>query len=733
MNGIKLIKSLKNNWTKILSVFFFIILLGAYAYTFAVPPATKYSPGEIRDPDCGPGDTNCSVEIGGSSDIKVSTTDNSIYSDLLESPSVKDSIYLGYQAGYGATEGDYYGLIGNNFIGNSAGHEATNVVLSNFIGQNAGYQATDAMQSNFFGFYSGQSATNAHYSNFFGTNAGAGATEAGHSNFFGAGAGSGAINASYSNFIGDNAGNSAISATGSNFLGADVGSLATNAHSSNFLGYQAGYLAVNSSNSNFLGTSAGYYATNASHSNFLGNQAGYQASGASYANFLGEWAGKGATNADLSTFMGYMSGYNATNASGSIFLGYNSGYSASSAASSIFVGQSAGYGATSALGSSFIGNVVGYNATNAYYSIFLGNSAGMEATNARNSIFIGGMSGAGDFGAPSNGAINAANSIFIGSAAGLKDVVNNTANFDDITTFANTSILIGHQTRTGGYSNSIALGAYATNTATNQFMIGSVTRPINQTIWNTAGGTTCTLISTGLTCTSDEDFKTNIEDLDQDTLDKLLNVKTITYNWKEGDTDTTNIGFLAQDLEDYFPELVSEDVYGNKSVNYANMTPILVEAVRELDLKVKSFMEGDSITPNSLKTIVKNFLEDFTNGLEIVFFGEVHTKKLCLDDICIDKAQLEELLSNTNVDNNTGENTEGDTTQGDQASNGDDNTSDDNARDGGLIGDDNVGTGETLTEEGSGEIAGEEIPSGSDENIQEQGTGEVGLDTSENN
>lgn len=679
MNKTKLTKVLKTNWTKILSVFFFIILLGAYAYTFAVPPATKYSPGEIRDPDCSPGDTNCSVEIGGSSDIKVSTTDNSIYSDLFESPSVKDSIYLGYQAGYGATGVDYYGLIGNNFIGNSAGYEATNVVLSNFIGQDAGYQATDAMQSNFFGFYSGQFATNAHYSNFFGTNAGAGATEAGHSNFFGAGAGGGATNASYSNFIGDNAGSSAISATGSNFLGFRAGSLATSAYYSNFIGPSAGEGATGANQANFLGYSAGFGATGADGSNFIGTVTGYNATGARYSNFLGQSAGTGATNAYYSNFLGLESGSGASTANNSNFLGQNAGYHATNANYSNFIGTNPGNSATNATFSNFLGYLTGYNAT------------------------------------------NASNSIFIGQNAGYTDTVNNTGNVNDF------SILIGKDTRTGGYSNSIALGGSAVNTAANQFMIGSVTRPINTTIWNTAGGTTCTLISTGLTCTSDENFKTNIEDLQSDTLDKLLNVKTVTFNWKKGDTDTTNIGFLAQDLEDYFPELVSEDVYGNKSVNYANMTPVLVEAVRELDLKVKSFMEGDSITPNSLKTIVKNFLEDFTNGLEIVFFGEVHTKKLCLDDICIDKAQLEELLSNTNVDNNTGENTEGDTMQGDQASNGDDNTSDDNA------GDDNVGTGETLTGEGSGEIAGEEIPSGGDEITQEKEAGEVGLNNSENN
>ena len=61
--AMKLIKKIKFSWTKITSVVFFVLLLSAYAYTFAVPPATKYSTGETLDPNCGPGDPNCSVEL----------------------------------------------------------------------------------------------------------------------------------------------------------------------------------------------------------------------------------------------------------------------------------------------------------------------------------------------------------------------------------------------------------------------------------------------------------------------------------------------------------------------------------------------------------------------------------------------------------------------------------------------------------------------------------------------
>jgi hypothetical protein len=51
----------KFHWVKFLSVFFFILLLGAYANIFAI--GQKYNPGETLDPSCPPGEVNCTVDI----------------------------------------------------------------------------------------------------------------------------------------------------------------------------------------------------------------------------------------------------------------------------------------------------------------------------------------------------------------------------------------------------------------------------------------------------------------------------------------------------------------------------------------------------------------------------------------------------------------------------------------------------------------------------------------------
>ncbi len=110
----------------------------------------------------------------------------------------------------------------------------------------------------------------------------------------------------------------------------------------------------------------------------------------------------------------------------------------SSANSETWFGTGAGQSLGSNVATTYIGRFAGNGATNAQLSVFLGTGAGFISQNA-------------------------ANSIFIGYNAGSADTVNNTV--------SGASILIGNTTLTGGFSNSIALGTGATNTATHQFLV----------------------------------------------------------------------------------------------------------------------------------------------------------------------------------------------------------------------------------------------------------------------
>lgn len=87
-------------------------------------------------------------------------------------------------------------------------------------------------------------------------------------------------------------------------------------------------------------------------------------------------------------------------------------------------------------------------------------------------------------------------------------------------------------------------------------------------------------------CTSDIRFKKNISSLER-SLEKVVELRGVSYDWRikeypeRGFKKGTQIGVIAQELELIYPELVDTDTEGYKSVNYSNLTPILVEAIKE--------------------------------------------------------------------------------------------------------------------------------------------------------
>jgi len=83
---------------------------------------------------------------------------------------------------------------------------------------------------------------------------------------------------------------------------------------------------------------------------------------------------------------------------------------------------------------------------------------------------------------------------------------------------------------------------------------------------------------------SDERFKKNIHPL-ADALEKTQRLKGVTYQWMNN--GETSIGFIAQEVEQVIPEIVSTDERGYKSLDYGKLTSLLVEAVKELSRQLQ--------------------------------------------------------------------------------------------------------------------------------------------------
>ncbi len=84
------------------------------------------------------------------------------------------------------------------------------------------------------------------------------------------------------------------------------------------------------------------------------------------------------------------------------------------------------------------------------------------------------------------------------------------------------------------------------------------------------------------TATSDARLKSNIEPL-QNSLDKVMQLQGVSFLWTDNQQMGRRIGFVAQEFEKVLPELsFTNPADGYKGINYAELTAVLAEAVKEL-------------------------------------------------------------------------------------------------------------------------------------------------------
>jgi hypothetical protein len=104
--------------------------------------------------------------------------------------------------------------------------------------------------------------------------------------------------------------------------------------------------------------------------------------------------------------------------------------------------------------------------------------------------------------------------------------------------------------------------------------------------------------TTTWTCTSDLRLKKDITPLDSGAvLAGLEKLQGVNFRWlRQDEGSSLRQGFVAQDVEKIFPDLVRTDENGLKSVAYGGFTPYLVEAIKELNLRVGNLtnIEGSS-------------------------------------------------------------------------------------------------------------------------------------------
>jgi len=81
---------------------------------------------------------------------------------------------------------------------------------------------------------------------------------------------------------------------------------------------------------------------------------------------------------------------------------------------------------------------------------------------------------------------------------------------------------------------------------------------------------------------SDMTLKENIMCISKEKQDSFFSIKPVEFSFKSDNLKLKHYGFLAQDIEENFPELVKKNVLGYKTVNYIETIPLLLAKIQSM-------------------------------------------------------------------------------------------------------------------------------------------------------
>jgi len=277
-------------------------------------------------------------------------------------------------------------------------------------------------------------------------------------------------------------------------------------------------------------------------------QAGYTNGSGRWNVFSGCQAGWSNTTGSNNTFTGFQAGTYNTSGAYNVFTGTDAGQANTSGSNNVFTGFEAGYSNTYGGDNVFTGFNAGYSNTTGTRNVFTGRSAGGENTTGSYNTFIG----------PSTGQANTSgsNNVFIGWCAGFTNETGSNKLFIN-SGLINSPLIYGDF----DYKYLVINGDSSDNS-------GNLTLFVN----GSSGGTSA------WTNSSDRRLKTHIQTL-PNALDKVLKLRGVTYQWKDGREKGERIGFIAQEVESILPEVV-DNQNDHYTMQYAPVTALLVEAVK---------------------------------------------------------------------------------------------------------------------------------------------------------
>ena len=496
--------------------------------------------------------------------------------------------FSGYQSGYFNTTGSY-----NQFSGYQSGNSNTTASNNQFSGYQSGHYNTTGSQNLFSGYQSGAANTTGSFSQFTGYQSGTSNTTGLRNYFDGYQSGTANTIGSRNHFSGVSSGAANTMGDNNQFTGYQSGRNNTNGHDNQFDGYQSGFNNLTGDKNLFSGSGSGAANTTGNNNQFTGFQCGYLNQSGSFNQFSGFQSGYASTG-NNNQFSGFYSGVNNTTGESNEFIGNSSGYSNTTGGNNLFVGDESGY----------------YNTTGSNNWSF-----GFLSGPATNS---GNLTNAGAIG--SYARVSQSNSLVLGGtgADAVKVGIGTTAPRGTLDLASGGDAYLVADPNNGN-SQSLYLPGHlylaplnaGTPVAFIQARIPNPTASTNLglTFRTTSGGglvNALTLNANGAavfsnTVTavsfspSDQRLKEGIRPL-SGALAGALALRAVRYRYRQNLPGRPlpageQVGVLAQELEKVYPELVSTGPDGYKAVNYAQLTPVLLEALKEQQQQIETLKE----------------------------------------------------------------------------------------------------------------------------------------------
>jgi trimeric autotransporter adhesin len=503
------------------------------------------------------------------------------------------NVYLGDSAGVITTGAN------NTFLGGFTGHNNSSGNHNTFIGTNSGFTNIIGSQNTFVGANSGLLSTGL-YNTFIGSDVGFTNSSGSSNSFLGKESGRSNTTGGFNSFYGTSSGYSNTTGSLNSFLGYRAAYSNTSGYSNIAIGPDALYNNTVASGVIAIGDSALYNNGRNSSLDFhatanigIGSKALYNNTYGHYNTAVGHLALYWNEQGYYNTAMGYLALHNnrdfgqRNTAIGSRALYENTG------------GQyntSIGYEALRRNEDGRWNTAVGAEAMD-----FLSSGLGNTAIGYRARV-TSGLNNATAIGWDAS--VTQSNSLVLGSIAGvnLADVsvkvgIGVTAPTATLHVKTNSTLTNAHLLLEEDAGDFARLRFQKASLAGEFWDIAGNTHATNSTarlnfFYNGVGdilrlqGDGNAVLLGNLTQLSDSRLKTNIVPL-KNSLPLLMQLNAYRYHWKNDLQDNSvQIGLLAQELQTVFPELVKRDEKGLMSINYTGLIPVLVQTIKEQQLRI---------------------------------------------------------------------------------------------------------------------------------------------------